>query len=106
MRDGRNLVMESDMDFVWTVDLYIVIRCILNQLWVVACAQVYIVENSYDHMRSWNLVFQKQQNNYKLIMSVKTLKVLVATIMYVGSARYEPALLPPCPTIRGLSYNS
>ena len=22
----------------------------------------------------------------------------------VGSARYEPALLPPCPTIRVLSY--
>ena len=37
---------------------------------------------------------------------VLTLKVLVATIdvqwegMWdVGSARYEPALLPPCPTI-------
>ena len=36
-----------------------------------------------------------------------TLKVLVATIAAqwegmgdVGSARYEPALLPPCPTIR------
>ena len=24
----------------------------------------------------------------------------------VGSARYEPALLPPCPTIRGLSYSN
>ena len=24
----------------------------------------------------------------------------------VGSARYEPALLPPCPTIRVLSYSS
>ena len=23
----------------------------------------------------------------------------------VGSARYEPALLPPCPTIRVLSYS-
>ena len=39
-----------------------------------------------------------------------TLKVLVATIDAqwegmgdVGSARYEPALLPPCPTIRVLS---
>ena len=37
-----------------------------------------------------------------------TLKVLVTTIDAqwegmgdVGSARYEPALLPPCPTIRG-----
>ena len=42
-----------------------------------------------------------------------TLKVLVATINAqwegmgdVGSARYEPALLPPCPTTRVLSYSN
>ena len=42
-----------------------------------------------------------------------TLKVLVITIDAqwegmgdVGSARYEPALLPPCPTIRVLSYSN
>ena len=42
-----------------------------------------------------------------------TLKVLVATIDPqwevmgdVGSARYELALLPPCPTIRVLSYSN
>ena len=42
-----------------------------------------------------------------------TLKVLVTTIDSqwermggVGSARYEPALLPPCPTIRVLSYSN
>ena len=42
-----------------------------------------------------------------------TLKVLVATIDAqwegmgdVGSTRYEPALLPPCPTIRVLSYSN
>ena len=41
------------------------------------------------------------------------LKVLVATIDAqwagmgdVGSARYEPALLPPCPTIRVISYSN
>ena len=41
-----------------------------------------------------------------------TLKVLVATIDAqwegkgdVESARYEPALLPPCPIIRVLSYS-
>ena len=41
-----------------------------------------------------------------------TLAVLVTTIDAqwegmgdVGSARYEPALLPPCPTIRVLSYS-
>ena len=42
-----------------------------------------------------------------------TLTVLVATIdaqwegmRDVGSVRYEPALLPPCPTIRVLSYSN
>ena len=42
-----------------------------------------------------------------------TLKVLVATIDAqwegmgdVGWARYEPTLLPPCPTIRVLSYSN
>ena len=42
-----------------------------------------------------------------------TLKVLVVTIDAqwegmgdVGSARYELALLPPCPTIRVLSYSN
>ena len=44
---------------------------------------------------------------------VLTLKVLVTTIdalwegiVDVGSARYEPALLPPCPTIMVLSYSN
>ena len=42
-----------------------------------------------------------------------TLKVLVTTIDAqwegmgdVGSARYEPAPLPPCPTLRVLSYSN
>ena len=42
-----------------------------------------------------------------------TLKVLVVTIDAqwegmgdVGSTRYEPALFPPCPTIRVLSYSN
>ena len=45
--------------------------------------------------------------------TILTLTVLVATIdaqregmRDVGSARYEPALLPPCPTIRVLSYST
>ena len=48
-----------------------------------------------------------------LVCQNLTLKVLVATIDAqwegmgdVGSARYEPALLPPCPTIRVLSYSN
>ena len=47
------------------------------------------------------------------ITQILTLKVLVATIDAqwegmggVGLARYEPALLPPCPTIRVLSYSN
>ena len=46
-------------------------------------------------------------------VSMLTLTVLVMTIDAqwegmgdVGSARYEPALLPPCPTIRVLSYSN
>ena len=48
-----------------------------------------------------------------LSFHILTLKVLVATtdaqwerMGDVGSARYEPALLPPCPTIRVLSYSN
>ena len=46
-------------------------------------------------------------------IDILTLKVLVATIDAqwegmedVGSARYEPVLLPPWPTIRVLSYSN
>ena len=49
-----------------------------------------------------------EYHNYML-----TFTVLVTTIDAqwedmgdVGSARYEPALLPPCPTIRVLSYSN
>ena len=49
-------------------------------------------------------------SNDEIMSSILTLKVLVTTIDAqwegmgdVGSARYEPALLPPCPTIRALS---
>ena len=48
-----------------------------------------------------------------LLTHTLTLTVLVATIDAqwegmgdVGSARYEPALLPPCPIIRVLSYSN
>ena len=52
-------------------------------------------------------------NNTVSYLCMLTLTVLVATIDAqwegmgdVGSARYEPALLPPCPTIRVLSYSN
>ena len=48
--------------------------------------------------------------SYSMVTEVK---VIVTTIDAqwegmgdVGSARYEPALLPPCPTIRVLSYSN
>ena len=48
-----------------------------------------------------------------LVSRLSTLKMLVTTIDAqwegmgdVGSARYEPALLPPCPTIRVLRYSN
>ena len=47
------------------------------------------------------------------VPGILKLKVLVTTIDAqwegmgdVGSARYKPALLPPCPTIRVLSYSN
>ena len=52
------------------------------------------------------------QDHFSLCATL-TLKVLVMTIDAqwegvgdVGSARYEPALLPPRPTIRVLSYSN
>ena len=56
------------------------------------------------------LLFLRQNTVSECTLELLTLKVLVATIDAqweamgdVGSARYEPALLPPCPTIRVLS---
>ena len=55
----------------------------------------------------------KKEIKEKQLICILTLKVLVATIDAqwegmgdVGSARYEPALLSPCPTIRVLSYSN
>ena len=58
-------------------------------------------------------MYPVDDDNYEEFVLVLTLKVLVATIDAqwegmgdVGLARYEPALLPPCPTIRVLSYSN
>ena len=55
----------------------------------------------------------KQTSCHEDYFEILTLTVLVATIDAqwegmgdVGSARYEPAQLPPCPTIRVLSYSN
>ena len=53
--------------------------------------------------------------NVGITEGLLALTVLVTTIdaqwegigdVHVGSARYKPALLPPCPTIRVLSYSN
>ena len=61
-------------------------------------------------MRLFKCVPYQEDNG---CLTILTLKVLVMTIDAqwegmgdVGSARYEPALLPPCPTIRVLSYSN
>ena len=75
------------------------------------CAQSSAVSQS-GHRRNKNGKehrTQMQPENANML----TLKVLVTTIDSqwegmgdVGSPRYEPALFPPCPTIRVLSYSS
>ena len=42
----------------------------------------------------------------KSILLVTTIDAQWEGMGDVGSARYEPALLPPCPTIRVLSYSN
>ena len=58
----------------------------------------------------WSRLTRNDQEPSRVVL---TLKVLVATIDAqwegmgdVGSARYELALLPPCPTIKVLSYSN
>ena len=53
------------------------------------------------------------RREHESCVSLLTLKVLVPTtdaqwegMGDVGSVRYEPALIPPCPTIRVLSYSN
>ena len=62
---------------------------------------------------SRNVSFYTQRFQKLIYLHLVTLKVLVATIDAqwegmgdAGSARYEPALLPSCPTIRVLSYSN
>ena len=70
-----------------------------------------VLQTSVDFDLAWATVGGEVQSCNS--RSNLTLKVLVATIDAqwegvgdVGSARYEPALLPPCPTIRVLSYSN
>ena len=60
---------------------------------------------------TWNAtsaIFTNNQAVCMVLQSVLTLKVLVVTIdtQWEGMGDVEPALLPPCPTIRVLSYSN
>ena len=64
-------------------------------------------------MVSLNIAVKDVKAALSLESFLETLEVLVMTIDAqwegmgdVRSARYEPALLPPCPTIRVLSYSN
>ena len=66
------------------------------------------------HKTLWSTMNLYGWTHYETYLdSGLTIKVLVTTIDAqwermgdVGSARYEPALLRPCPTIRVLSYSN
>ena len=82
------------------------IQMLLSYFLSISCiVTMDIASGTYHTMKLEKCVLKK--NN------LLTLKVLVVTIDAqwegmgdVGSARYEPALLPPCPTIRVLSYSN
>ena len=56
------------------------------------------------HLDQDNVTFQRTQ--LALTVLVTTIDAQWEGMGDVGSARYEPALLPPCPTIRVLSYSN
>ena len=67
----------------------------------------------FDSLATDICVYSLYPGHFCIFKYLLTLKVLVATIDAqwegmgdVGSARYEPALLPPCLTIRVLSYSN
>ena len=75
---------------------------------------LYMIQHMEEHTFLPYLIVQVSRPfTYFVLHNKLTLKVLVMTIDAqwegmgdVGSARYEPALLPPCPTIRVLSYSN
>ena len=72
---------------------------------------MYVVEKKKGLQHESLSVLVTNTTRYAIMDTKLTLEVLVTTIDAqwegmgdVGSARYEPALLSPCPTIRVLSY--
>ena len=82
-------------------------------MYVLICAWSELPSVGGGHWMSIGCPFAKALNTPLNPSDLLTLTVLVTTIDAqwegmgdVGSARYEPALLPPCPTIRVLSYSN
>ena len=71
--------------------------CIWNRQPDVTLMKLTLTDNWHDN---WQLT-----HNWQLTI-VTTIDAQWEGMGDVGSARYEPALLPPCPTIRVLSYSS
>ena len=86
--------------------------------WGVVCSLSQGIYDSHEHKKIKVSLAQFVHNEISIENSdtetgLLTLKVLVVTIDAQGegmgdegSARYEPALLPPCPTIRVISYSN
>ena len=88
--------------------------------WIVAFCAVLQMNGAHRKNALWYVPSSSYYHHTDILNSfinsaleLLTLTVLVATIDAqwegmgdVGSARYEPALLPPCPTIRVLSYSN
>ena len=64
------------------------------------CARVHYMLNGVDRY------MQRTVNHLSLKVLVMAIEAQWEGMGDVGLARYEPALLPPCPTIRVLSYSS
>ena len=74
---------------------------------------IFYIDQAFNPLHCLLVFVIQVQLHSKFAPSLRTLKVLVTTTDAqwegtgdVGLARYEPALLPPCPTIRVLSYSS
>ena len=74
---------------------------------------MYYIHKGGTEIKSSGVQFPLAIQKQLILVTILTLTVLVVTIDPqwegigdVGSPRYEPALLPPCPTIRVLSYSN
>ena len=75
------------------------------QTWLGICSQ-YTVHSSHCNIREHNHKDHVMQSRLNLKVLVTTIDAQWEGMGDVESARYELALLPPCPTIRVLSHSN